>query len=297
MTGTHLRNCPKPDHSTRIVRAEPGDAHALTDVITAAFFEIAPCAWLFPDPGERRSLLPRLLRLHVDDALEHGAVYTTEDRCAAAVWFPRADAYSPRHDEQARLIDAVGERPAARIRRYDAITEAVHPAAPHDYLWAAAVHPERQRTGIGSALLTAHHRLLDERGRAAYLEASDTGTRQVYLRLGYGDLPMPRIVLPPPGGAVLYGMWRPPAATAGDEPHWTPSAGQKVRVRTEVSDWGGSTGHVVGVKPGPSERPILVVLDEDEGPEQDPRCFAATELEPIPARAAPDDGPIASEAR
>jgi ribosomal protein S18 acetylase RimI-like enzyme len=297
VTGTHLHNSPKPDRGTRIVRAEPGDAPALTDVITAAFFPIAPCVWLFPDPGERRSLLARLLRLRLSDVLEHGAVYTTEDRRAAAVWFPRADAYTPRHDEQARLVDAVGERHAARIRRYDAITEAVHPAAPHDYLWAAAVHPDRRRAGIGSALLTAHHRVLDERGRAAYLEASDAGTRQVYLRLGYGDLPVPRIVLPPPGGAVLYGMWRPPAATAGDEPGWTPSAGQRVRVRAEVPDWGGSTGQVVGIKPAPSERPILVVLDEEQGTEPDARSFAVAELEPDPAHAAPDNGLTDPDAR
>jgi GNAT superfamily N-acetyltransferase len=285
VTGTHIDNCPAACGGTRVVRAEPSDAPVLTEVIAAAFFEIAPCVWLFPDHAERRRALPRLLRLHLEDALEHGAVYTTEDRCAAAVWFPRSDAHRPRHDEQARLIDAVGAHHAERVRRYDAITEAAHPATPHDYLWAAAVHPERQRSGIGSALLGAHHRLLDERGRAAYLEASDAGTRQVYLTLGYCDMPVPRIALPPPDGCVLYAMWRMPALRCTDRSAWTPSLDGEVRVRAEVPDWGGGTGYVVGVKLATSDRPVLVVLDQDERPQpgsDDPRAFAVAELEPNP---------------
>jgi GNAT superfamily N-acetyltransferase len=195
-----------------IVRAEPRDAEVLARVVYNAFQNIAPCVWLFPNDEDRQKYLPALLRMDVEEALEGGLVYTIEDRSAAALWYVhhggpfKAD---PGHD--ARVVEAVGPEHAARIRAFGACTGAVRPAEPHDYLFIAAVDPAKQRQGIGSRLLAACHRELAQAGRPAYLEASDEGTRSVYLGLGYADTEGPGIVLPGPEKTRLYPMLRPSA--------------------------------------------------------------------------------------
>ena len=289
MTAGPTDTCPAAGRGARIVLAQTGDAQALTDVITAAFFTLAPSVWLFPDPDERERLLPRLVRLRVDDALEHGTVYTTEDRRDAVVWFPRSYPYSP-PNEEAKLVDALGARHADRALCYDAISQTFHPHAAHDYLWALAVHLDDRRAETGAALLDEHHRMLDARGRAAYVQAPDTDARSFHLDLGYRDLPQPRIVLPPPDGCVMYGMWRPPCSITTEPPNW-PTVDEKVRVRVEVGDWGGSTGVVVAVRPEDPYRPIHVALSEEKDCEPDPRRFAVAELEPLPVDTAPGEAP------
>jgi GNAT superfamily N-acetyltransferase len=57
----------------------------------------------------------------------------------------------------------------------------------HHHLAILAVRPDRQGQGTGTALLDAHHAVLDEQGMTAYLEASDERTRRIYLRHGYAD--------------------------------------------------------------------------------------------------------------
>jgi GNAT superfamily N-acetyltransferase len=261
---------PTTSSIVRIVRADPGDAGVLTDVIAAAFFEIAPCLWLFPDPGERRWLLPRLLRLHLDDAFRYGAVHTTEDRAAVALWLPRDEGRHQQQGEDARLDEALGEEHAERVRRYGQLVQAAHPTQPHDYLLVAAVRPERRRRGIGSLLLAARHQHLDLDGRAAYLEASDPGTRQFYLALGYLDMDPPHIVLPGREPMALHRMWRPPG--------WVPALGERVTVRPWVSDWAGSTGEVTEVARW-VDRPVNVVMEDPGGAPYDKR-FALRELLP-----------------
>jgi GNAT superfamily N-acetyltransferase len=193
-----------------IVRAQPRDAEVLAQVVSEAFFSIAPCVWLFPNDEVRRELLPALLRVDVEQALANGIVYTTEDRSAAALWYIheggplKADA-----GYDARIAEAVGPEHVDRIHAFEAATRAVRPTEPHDYLFIAAVDPAKQRQGIGSKLLTACHQELAKGGRPAYLEASDEGTRSVYLGLDYVDADGPGILLPGPEKTRLYPMRRP----------------------------------------------------------------------------------------
>lgn len=73
-----------------------------------------------------------------------------------------------------------------------------------------AVRPDWQGTGTGTALLEAHHRILDAAGLPAYLEASGPDTRQVYLRRGYADHGRPIRL---PDGPLMYPMLRPSRIT------------------------------------------------------------------------------------
>lgn len=264
---------PAPDAlAPMITRAQPRDADRLTAAIAEAFLPIAPCRWLLPEQDDRTRLLPRLLHLDVEDALAHGTVYTTPWRDAAALWLARDPDRPPQPFDHERVAAAVGEQHAERARNYHHLVEAAHPAEPHDYLLILAVRPGQQRAGVGSALLAAHHQRLDLTGRAAYLEASDTGTREFYQRHGYRVMDPAGIDLPDPD-TVLYRMWR--------DPGWAPSLTQRVRVRDGVPDYAGMRGPVTEIAPT-RDRPITLALDDPHGGKPDEKQFTLYEIEPDP---------------
>ncbi|NUP47882.1 MAG: GNAT family N-acetyltransferase [Catenulispora sp.] len=193
----------------QIVAAEPEDLDALTEVVAVAFHGLAPSEWLIADPEERARLFPGYFRLYVSEALERGIVYTTVDRTAVSLWFPVSEDPEPEpadHDEH--LAAAVGPH-IERFRMFDALLAKHHPGGfSHHHLAIMAVHPDHQGRGIGSTLLATHHEQLAAADPAgvAYLEASDAGTRELYLKHGYRDHGDP-IVLP--DGPLMYPMVRP----------------------------------------------------------------------------------------
>jgi GNAT superfamily N-acetyltransferase len=192
-----------------LIRAEPSDVEALSLVVAETFDLLAPSLWLIPDEAARREIFPGYFRIYVEHAMEHGTVYTTADRAAAALWVSMADS-GPEEDPgyDARLAAVTGPW-IDRFRDFDATLDKHHPVgARHDHLAILAVHPDRQRGGIGKALLSLHHQALDSAGRPAYLEASDTGTRSLYLQHGYVDLDGPIRLS---DGPSMYPMWRAPS--------------------------------------------------------------------------------------
>ena len=80
-----------------------------------------------------------------------------------------------------------------------------------NHLAILAVRPDRQGQGTGTALLDAHHAILDAEGIVAYLEASDERTRGIYLRHGYADYGNPITLA---GGLLMYPMVRHPRTTS-----------------------------------------------------------------------------------
>jgi GNAT superfamily N-acetyltransferase len=202
-----------------VVRADPADAARLSSLIALAFHDLPPSTWLIPDPVQRRELFPDYFRLYVEHTFEAGAVYTTAERTAVALWLPYGDG----HDEPPRGYD---ERLAAvtggwvdRFRAFDAQLDKRHPSGErHDHLAILAVHPTLQGRGVGSALMDAHHQTLGSAAEpvAAYLEAASLQSRRLYARHGYQDLPE---TIPFPDGipatAMMYPMWRPPTPTGG----------------------------------------------------------------------------------
>jgi GNAT superfamily N-acetyltransferase len=196
-----------------IEQAGPSDADVLSQVIAAAFEPLPPSVWLVPDLDTRLEIFPAYFGLHVEHALADGLVLTTADRDAAALWLPVGPdgPGQPPGRYRERLAGITGPH-AQRFTALDQAFDARHPAGvPHQYLAILAVHPARQRTGIGSALLRFAHDGYDREGVPAYLEASDTGKREIYLKHGYRDHGDP-ITLP--GGPELYPMWRSPRLPA-----------------------------------------------------------------------------------
>jgi len=195
---------------TTIVRAGSTDAVWIADLIGAEFQHLEVTAWLVPDKNERARILPRNFEIYVEHALTHGEVDVTDDRTAAAVWLPRTAPLPPVPGYDQRLAQVCGEF-VDRFHHLDKLFEQHHPEPPHHHLAFLAVRKDRQGEGVGSALLAHHHAMLDRDGIAAFLEASSTGSRDLYLRHGFEVTEEFRLGR---GSPPLWRMWRDAAPTA-----------------------------------------------------------------------------------
>jgi GNAT superfamily N-acetyltransferase len=195
-----------------IVRAGEADIGVLSQVIADAFFPLAPCRWLIGDQAARRAILPGYFAMHLQHAMADGLVHTTPARDAAALWLP-AGPQPPQppegyHEHLAQITGPWAQRFAA----FDAELDAHHlTGVAHHHLAILAVRPGRQGQGTGTALLNAHHAVLDGKNTVAYLEASDERTRRIYLHHSYADYGTP---IQLPGGPHMFPMTRRPSRPA-----------------------------------------------------------------------------------
>jgi GNAT superfamily N-acetyltransferase len=187
----------------QIIRASEADIEVLSQVIADAFFPLAPSQWLIGDQAARRGIFPGYFRMYVEHAMADGLVHTTPGRDAAALWLPLGPQLpAPPDGYDEHLAEITGPW-VERFAVFDAELDAHHlTGAEHHHLAILAVRPGRQGQGTGTALLDAHHAVLDEQGMAAYLEASDERTRGIYLRHGYVDHGTP---IQLPGGLPVHG--------------------------------------------------------------------------------------------
>jgi GNAT superfamily N-acetyltransferase len=194
-----------------VTPATAADTATLSHVIAEAFHDLPPAWWLIPGPRRRREVFPGYFALLVEHALATGTVHTTPGRAAVALWLPvgAEGPGQPGHGYSARLAQVTGPD-TARFAAFDAELGHHHPAGTlHHYLAILAVRPGAQGQGIGTALLHAHHTVLDAAGTAAYLEASSERSHAWYLRHRYTDTGPPFHL--PGGGPPLWPMWRPAA--------------------------------------------------------------------------------------
>jgi predicted N-acetyltransferase YhbS len=192
--------------STTIRRATPDDAPLVAELVATAFGQLAAVAWLVPDVSARPRVMTANFRIFVDHAIEYGHVDLVEEAPAVAVWFPRTGLLPEPADYDRRLAAACDPW-TDRFQVLDELMEKNHPTEPHHHLAFLAVHPDRQGAGLGSILLRRYHDVLDATATAAYLEASSTGSRDLYLRHGYEQ----RKPFTLPDGTPFWPMWRPPA--------------------------------------------------------------------------------------
>ncbi|BCJ67752.1 GNAT family N-acetyltransferase [Polymorphospora rubra] len=187
-------------------RPSADESPAIAGLIAEAFAPLPVSGWLVPDPAARRAVLAGNFEIMVEYALTFGLVYVTTDRSAVAVWFPRdGEPPPPPVDYDVRVERVCGEW-TDRFLHLDDLFDANHPHEAHHHLAFLAVAPDRQGTGTGSALLRHHHARLDAKGMPAYLEASSTRSRDLYLRHGYEVGPPFRV----PDGTPFWPMWRRP---------------------------------------------------------------------------------------
>jgi GNAT superfamily N-acetyltransferase len=236
------------DEPGHVRLAGPADVDAAAARIADAFHPLALSAWLVADPGRRSHVLFEVLRVHLEFAVSSGWVWLADNDNGVAVWLPGGIGPPPGHD--GRLAAAASVH-APRFRYLGEAFDGRRPRRSHLLLTFLAVAPQRQRHGIGSALLAWQHRALDRGGTPVYLEASSVASRRLYLRHGYRDYG-PAVDLP--GGPRLWPMIRepgppvPPArrplAATGPEPSAATGPEPSAATGPEPSDEAG---------PGPSD--------------------------------------------
>ena len=205
---TASRTLSPGDADRTVIHAEEADLDVLSLVIAEAFGDLAPSRWLIPDQAARREIFPGYFRLYLEHALARGVVHTTPGRTAAALWLPAGAGTTWPPDGHDERLAAATSPWTGRFAAFDAALDRHHPAVPHHYLAILAVRPDRQGHGTGTALLDAHHAVLDrDPGMPAYLEASSLRSRDLYLTHRYSDHDPPIHLA---DGPPMYPMMRQP---------------------------------------------------------------------------------------
>jgi GNAT superfamily N-acetyltransferase len=196
-----------------VERATRNDVRQLGQLIADAFAELEQNLWLVPDGEARPYVFPAYFTLQVELGVHAGVVYTTPVRDVVAVWLPVAGTVPTLPDYDARLTQIAG-RWIDRFRSFETTLGEHHPVRQrHEFLAFLAVHPSRQGNGLGTRLMTHHHRLLDEQGLPAYLEAANPRSYSFYRRHGWAQHADPFTV--GTGGPAMHPMWREPEPLGG----------------------------------------------------------------------------------
>jgi ribosomal protein S18 acetylase RimI-like enzyme len=103
---------------------------------------------------------------------------------------------------------AVGPRPAARVGRWLAAWGRRDPGQSHSHLGPVAVEPQLRGRGVGSELMRAYCRQLDEAAEVSYLETDKRQNVPFYQRHGYAVIAEAEVI-----GVPNWFMMRQPQRT------------------------------------------------------------------------------------
>jgi ribosomal protein S18 acetylase RimI-like enzyme len=209
---------PLARRTTHVVRrVVPADVDVLVQVLARAFDDDPVPRWMFRGDRRRRRGLRKFFAIQLRHTyLERGEVFTTEDRAGVAMWSPPGRA-RPGWRDLVRLVPVMPYltglgRDTPEAARLLSAVDAARPQEPHWYLATLGTDPDRQHTGVGSALMRTVLDRVDSEGLPAYLESSKESNLAFYGQHGFevtGEIRTPR------GGPTLWLMWRtarPPAA-------------------------------------------------------------------------------------
>ncbi len=204
------------EHSRRLQaastprRARLEDAGPLAQLFAKAFLDDPILDWLARSgPGRASGLEAMFFRLLYMRAIPAGEVWMSDDGAACTIWLPPGMAAWPRGIlAQLKLLPLfVRLCGVGRIVRAAAISgamERAHPREKHFYLYLIAVNPPFQGMGLGSAILGATLKRIDEAGMPAYLENSNPRNTPLYEGVGF----VAQKNISPEGAPPLIAMWR-----------------------------------------------------------------------------------------
>ena len=140
-----------------IRQAQPQDRNGVVATVTAAFAEDPGWAFIFGEDYGR--LAADFVGALFDVRVAGKNVWVTDDLAGVAMWDPPGEGGrwgwdTPR--ECGRGYRAIaGEEMWGRMASYNNAVATAVPAEPFWYLGVLATHPERQRQGLASAVLSA----------------------------------------------------------------------------------------------------------------------------------------------
>jgi ribosomal protein S18 acetylase RimI-like enzyme len=169
--------------------AVPADAGAIGDLYSRAFSNDPVTSWVTPDAVRRARLLRRLnTAIARYEGIPRGATYVARDAGAivgAAIWQPpEAHPLSWHSIPFALSAGRALGRDMGRMIAMGRAVAAARGGAPSWFLQLLGIEPDRQGSGVGSALVREHLRVVDEQGMSAYLETT-VENLPFYARFGF----------------------------------------------------------------------------------------------------------------
>jgi ribosomal protein S18 acetylase RimI-like enzyme len=192
-------------------RASGNDIEHIARLFAASFMRDPVFDWMVKTGEGRLPALANFFRWVLKaQTIAPGETWMRPDGLAAAAWIPPGV-----EDSSSFFIDQLRLTPllmqltgVSRLSRGVALAGAMddHPSEPHFYLAFVGVAPNRQRRGMGTALLEETLARVDKAGAPAYLENSNPKNLPLYQRLGFRVI---KEVRARPEAPPLFAMWRP----------------------------------------------------------------------------------------
>ena len=188
----------------------PADHPRAVTTLSAAFQHDPVFEWIYVDAAHRRTAVPHLFAVLVEEFGSRGAARATPDGDGAALWLPPGEELLADAGAEATVAEMAHRAGPAADRLLEAfgILGEHHPHEPHWYLGFVGVDPALQGLGLGGRLLRATLDQVDALGEPAYLEATSAANRRLYERHGFEVVRE----LPLPAGPSLWAMWREPSS-------------------------------------------------------------------------------------
>jgi GNAT superfamily N-acetyltransferase len=190
-----------------IRRALLSERTGVVATVAAAFAQDPGWAFILGEEYER--LAPHFAAAMFDMRFACQNVWVTDDLAAVAMWDSpgQSDTAPGRAQSALARYHAIGGEDAyERLALYHEAVAAVSPAELHWYLGVLATHPQRQREGLATAVLTPIVNEADRLGLACCLETSTADNRRFYERRGFTRAT--EIILP--GGPPTWWLRRAP---------------------------------------------------------------------------------------
>ena len=164
--------------------ATHADKAVAVDTIVLAFAGDPVARWLWPDPHQYLTNMPRFTVAFGGEAFSHDTAHCIDNFSGAALWLP-----PDVHPDEGALGQVVEQTVSESIRGdlYRVLEQmgSSHPNEPHWYLSLIGVDPAHQGKGHGAALLNHALRQCDRDGALAYLESSNPRNIPLYERHGF----------------------------------------------------------------------------------------------------------------
>jgi ribosomal protein S18 acetylase RimI-like enzyme len=211
-----------PDHeaaqAARIAAANPHKAQAfelpaVARLMAHAFADDPVMSWGFRAGPKHDDAVAAYMNFAVgEQSAPHDAVFVAPDFNAAAVWLPPAGLASLSIPPSRmlgmfpRLLKIAGWSRLTRVMALGEAMEKHHPPEPpHWYLFFLGVAPQMRGKGLGSSILEATLKRVDEEKMPAFLDNSNPKNTRLYERHGFRTVTEYRARKDAP---LVQGMWR-----------------------------------------------------------------------------------------
>jgi GNAT superfamily N-acetyltransferase len=182
----HDRRVPDAPAVSRLL---PRDRDPALETVVAAFAVDPLLRWVWPEDQRYADCAVGFFGLLLDLRMELGEAWGADGTAAVAMWDPPGGLYLPVPEERWRSAQgAFTEVERGRWAAFEEVMAIPPDAGPHWYLGVLATAPDRQRRGLGRAVLAPMLASADRTRHPTYLETMSAANVAFYARLGFATV-------------------------------------------------------------------------------------------------------------